>query len=124
MTITTLADSNKYIALFDKQRGGDLPVFVGARRYPYQGGAGLGDILRGLFRRVLPVAIKGVSSFFSGVSKAQDQGASFKDAAKSAIGPTVGALFESGKQQWNKYQEDKQRAREEAERKTEENKQV
>jgi hypothetical protein len=46
------ASRDHYIEYYTRQqKGGDLPAFVGAR---YQRGHGIGSILAGLFRRVLP----------------------------------------------------------------------
>lgn len=77
------------------QRGGALgsvdgiPVFTASRRRG-QGGAGLGDMLRSAFRWFLPVAMRGASTFANQFLKSHDQGATFRDAAKSAIGPALG----------------------------------
>ena len=50
-----------YLHLY-KQRGGDFPVFQGARYIQY--GNGFGDVLLGFLRHVLPVAVKGAASFW------------------------------------------------------------
>jgi len=46
--------------------GGDMPVFVGAR---YQRGHGLGSILSGLFRRVLPFLKANAKNFATNLLK-------------------------------------------------------
>jgi len=46
--------------------GGDMPVFVGAR---YQRGHGLGSILSGLFRRVLPFLKANAKNFATSLLK-------------------------------------------------------
>jgi hypothetical protein len=69
---------------------GDMPVFVGAR---YQRGHGLGSILSGLFRRVLPFlkanATNAVSNLLrTGVDIAEDvwdKGKTFSESAKEQI---------------------------------------
>lgn len=79
-----------------RQRGGALasvdgiPVFRASRRH-VQGGAGLGDVLRSAFRWFLPVALRGASTFANAFLKSHDQGATMRDAAKSAIAPTLNA---------------------------------
>jgi hypothetical protein len=57
-----------------KQSGGQMPVFMGSR---YQKGHGLGSILSGLFRRVLPFLKANVKNFATsalrtGVDVAED----------------------------------------------------
>ena len=42
---------NMYEDYYKRQTGGEIPVFVGRR---YQRGHGLGSVLGGLFRRVVP----------------------------------------------------------------------
>lgn len=89
----------KYYA--QRQRGGALasvdgiPVFRAAPRRQVQGGAGLGDILRSAFRWFLPVAMRGASTFANTFLKSHDQGATFREAAKAAIGPTLGVAGEA-----------------------------
>ena len=51
---------NIYFQLYN-QRGGDFPVFHGARYIQY--GNGFGDVLPGFLPRVIPVAVKGAASF-------------------------------------------------------------
>jgi len=63
------------------------PVFAGARFN--QQGSGFGDILRGIFRFIFPIAARGVSTFVGEAVKAHDSGADWKTAAKSAILPTA-----------------------------------
>ena len=71
---------------------GGIPVFRGARRAG-QYGAGIGDFFRGIFRRFLPIAVKGAATFLSETVKNNREGASFKDAAKAALRPTLGATL-------------------------------
>ena len=72
--------------------GGEMPVFRGARRYP-QYGAGIGDFFRGLFRTLFPVALRGAATFVNEAVRGQGEGASFAQAAKAAIQPTLGAVL-------------------------------
>ena len=76
------------------QSGGSFPVFVGSR---YQHGAGLGDILRGIFRTIFPIIApivsKTASTFISNAASGFNEGKSFKDAAKDALAPTGEALI-------------------------------
>lgn len=68
--------------------GGDIPVFRGGR----QSGEGLGDILRGIFRFIAPLALRGISAFAGHTLDAHQKGATLKDAAKSAINPTLSSV--------------------------------
>ena len=78
-----------YLRYYSAQSGGSLPTFSGARRGQY--GAGLGDILRGIFRTILPIAAHGASTFLNETLKAKESGSaqSWGAAAKSALGSTA-----------------------------------
>ena len=66
--------SADYCAYYDNQMGGaQLRVFRGG----IQSGAGLGDILRGVVRFLVPIALKGLGYF---------AGKRLGDAAKAALG--------------------------------------
>jgi hypothetical protein len=56
-----------------------------------QSGAGIGDILRGLGRRLIPVALRGISSLASHTLSGMESGLSIKNAAKAAIMPSLTA---------------------------------
>ena len=88
--VATMAPSSAYCEYYTKQYGGELPVFRGG-----QHGAGLGDILRSVWRWIAPIALRGLSAFTSKTMEAHEKGASLKDAAKSAIGPSLGAMAQS-----------------------------
>jgi hypothetical protein len=84
------ASRDHYIEYYTRQqKGGDLPAFVGAR---YQRGHGIGSILAGLFRRVLPYLRAnaknlGVGALKTGMQIADDmlQGQKFSESAKQRI---------------------------------------
>jgi len=85
---------------YRNQIGGGLPVFHGADQY----GEGLGDILRGVFRFLLPIASSAASKFITSTSSGIDAGQSLTQAAKSAILPTVGeAIWGVGKEALAKH---------------------
>ncbi len=67
--------------------GASFPIFAGSRSLQY--GQGFGDVLRGIFRHVIPVVVRGAITFLSEFSKNKETGVSWKDAAKSAIQPTA-----------------------------------
>ena len=89
-------EADIYVKYYEAQAGGSLPVFRGAKRYNAQSGAGIGDIFRSLFRTVLPVALSGISTFLGETLKARNSGSgtSWKDAAKSALGPSARNVLE------------------------------
>jgi hypothetical protein len=79
-----------YEEYYCQQRGGEMPVFAGARM---QRGHGLGNILSGLFRKiVLPFVKRNVKMFGTralktGMEIADDvmEGKSFKDSLKTRV---------------------------------------
>ena len=50
---------NIYEKYYEAQRGGQIPVFRGGM----QSGGGFGDILRGIFRFIMQVALRGIQAF-------------------------------------------------------------
>ena len=77
----------------NQQQGGSVPVFRGGRHG--QQGAGLGDIFKGIFRFLAPIALRGISSFASNTLRAQQEGVPFGEAAKAALLPALGAAVRS-----------------------------
>ena len=79
-----------YVKHYKNQAGGRLPVFRG------QEGAGLGDFLRGMFRRVapyiMPALSSAASSFITNASGGLSEGRTLKESMKGAIQP---AMFSS-----------------------------
>ena len=61
-------------------------MFHGSDQY----GEGLGDILRGVFRFLLPIATSAASKFITNTSSGLDSGYSLGHAAKVAFLPTLG----------------------------------
>ena len=80
-----------YCRYYEAQSGGELPVFRGG----LQSGEGIGDFFRGLLRFVAPIAVRGIKTFAGNVMDAHQKGATLKDAAKSALKPTLGAVASS-----------------------------
>ena len=80
--------SAAYCRYYQAQSGGEIPVFRGGR----QSGEGLGDILRGIFRFVAPLALRGISKFAGHTLDAHQKGATLKEAAKSALTPTLNSV--------------------------------
>ena len=87
-----MPSSNPYLKFYQSQGGGslDMPVFVGG-----QHGEGIGDFFRSVLRFIAPIALRGLSAFASNTMRAHEGGASLKDAARSAIGPSLGAMASS-----------------------------
>ena len=95
------SQTNVYLNYYKAQSGGRLSGFVG-NRSSSQTGAGLGDILRGIFRTIFPIAARCVSTFLNETLKAKDGGSDWGSAAKAAIAPATkevasGALSEISK---------------------------
>lgn len=87
-----MANSNPYIRYYRNQVGGsgEIPVFIGG-----QHGEGLGDFFRTILRFIAPIALRGISTFTQSTLRAHEGGASLKDAARSAIGPSLSAMASS-----------------------------
>jgi hypothetical protein len=79
---------SEYCKYYEAQRGGEIPVFRGG----VQTGAGLGDILRGIFRFLTPLALRGMQTFAGNTLAAAQAGVPLGQAAKSAIMPTISAV--------------------------------
>ena len=86
--------SDVYLRYYTAQSGGQLPAFHEARRTQY--GAGLGDILCGIWRTVFPIALYGIGTFINSTLPASETGFGTKEAspscgaaAKSALMPTA-----------------------------------
>ena len=81
------AQTHNYLRYYSSQSGGALDPFQGARRGQY--GNGLGDILKGIFRTVLPIAAHGASTFLGEMVKQKASGDSWKNSAINAMSPTA-----------------------------------
>ncbi len=82
---------NQYIDYYEAQRGGamnDIRVFRGG----FQRGAGLGDVLRGLFRTIAPVAMQGIGNFAKSTMEGAQKGMPLGAAAKAALMPTMASM--------------------------------
>ena len=81
--------SADYCAYYGTQMGGaQLRVFRGGM----QSGAGLGDILRGVLRFLVPIALRGLGSFAGRTLLGTQSGKTLGEAAKSAIGPSLSVM--------------------------------
>ena len=83
--------TNQYLKYYENQAGGSYPVFHGSRQLQY--GAGFGDVLKGIFRFILPVVARGASTFLGDMMRNRDAGHDWKSSAKSAIGPTAQSVM-------------------------------
>ncbi len=86
--VVAMDKSAAYCRYYQAQSGGEIPVFRGGR----QSGEGLGDILRGIFRFIAPLALRGISKFAGHTFDAHQKGATLKEAAKSALTPTLNSV--------------------------------
>jgi hypothetical protein len=82
-----------------KYQYGGMHVFRGAK---YQYGDGLGDVLRGIGRFLLPIVGRVAHSFLGNFNSNISQGQSLKDAAVGSIKPTLDATVEEAKGAFNK----------------------
>ena len=80
---------NIYFQLYN-ERGGDFPVFQGARYIQYC--IGFGDVSRGFLLHVLPVAVKVAASFFGSLMQKREKGQNWGNAAKQSILPAAGTV--------------------------------
>ena len=71
--------------------GGYIPKFYGA--HIYQNGGGFGDVMRDLLRRFWPVAKPGFAAFFRAGGESMKEEATWKEALKSSIKPTIGTVL-------------------------------
>lgn len=78
------------------QVGGSIPVFAGSQ---HQYGAGLGDILRGIFRTVAPILMPIIKptlrSLAASTISGMEEGKSFKDSIKGGLKPALGTAIDS-----------------------------
>ena len=79
--------TNRYTEYYRAQLGGNIPVFRGG----LQRGAGLGDVLRGIFRWFAPVAARGVSTFANNAINNATSGMPLLQAARKAVAPAISA---------------------------------
>ena len=78
------------------QYGGFIAPYSGSK---YQYGFGLGDILRGVFRTIvpylLPLASNALHGFLGSFTQSMDQGKSIKEAAKTGLLPAAKSAIQS-----------------------------
>jgi hypothetical protein len=82
------------------QYGGGMPVVYGGLKY--QSGEGLGDVLRGIGRFILPIiaplASRAATSFISNTSRNLAEGQSWKQASKNSLSPMIDDTIDETKQ--------------------------
>jgi hypothetical protein len=76
-----------YLAHYRNQHGGGMRSFRGGQQ-----GAGIGDILRRVFRFIVPVATTGLKAFAQNALGGVSAGMPILNAAKAAVGPSVQAM--------------------------------
>ena len=84
----TTGRSIVYCKYYDGQLSGQIPIFRSG-----QYGGGLGDMLRGFARFITPIAMRGIATFANTALESRERGASYKDAVRSAIVPSLKDAF-------------------------------
>jgi hypothetical protein len=82
-----------YAQHYRKQQQGGTTIFRGSRRW--QRGDGIGDIIRGITRFMLPVVLRGVTTFAGETMNANEKGVSLGEAAKGALKPALHAAVQA-----------------------------
>ena len=80
-------------AMTQRGRGMSIQVFRGTSRYQY--GAGVGDVLKSIWKFIFPVIARGASSFLRYGGDALVQNGNVKDALKAAIKPALGTMIKT-----------------------------
>ncbi len=94
-------EAQKLYLLYHPQAGGALfPVFRGSRQSQY--GEGFGDIFKSIWKWVFPVVSNSAGTFLQEMVKSKAEGSNWKDAAKSALKPTILEGISRGAEQVSK----------------------
>ena len=97
--------------LYKNQYGGALyPVFRGGRQVQY--GEEFGDIFKSIFKWVFPVVSTGAGTFIEEMVKQKVEGLGWKEAAKSAIQPTIMESISRGAEQVSKAMDESKKSQE------------
>ena len=97
--------------LYKNQYGGALyPVFRGGRQLQY--GEGFGDIFKSIWKWVFPVVSSGAGTFLEEMVKKKGEGVGWKEAAKSAIQPTIMETISRGAEQVSKAMDERKKTQE------------
>ena len=88
-----------YYMLYKHHYGGaaPFPVFRGSKQEQY--GEGFGDVLQNIWRWIRPVISSAAGTFVSNLAQQKESGASWADAAKASIKPTITKSITSGAEQ-------------------------
>ena len=97
--------------LYKNQYGGALyPVFRGGRQLQY--GEGFGDIFKSIWTWVFPVVSSGAGTFLEEMVKKKGEGIGWKEAANSAIQPTIMEAVSRGAEQVSKVMDESKKSQE------------
>ena len=105
------AQAQALYLLYKNQYGGALyPVFRGGRQVQY--GEGFGDIFKSIWKWVFPVVSSGAGTFLEEMVKKKSEGLGWKEAAKSAIQPTITETISRGAEQVSKAMDESKKSQE------------
>ena len=94
-------EAQKLYFLYHPQAGGALyPVFRGSKQGQY--GEGFGDIFKSIWKWVFPVVSSSAGTFLQQMVKSKSEGSNWKEAAKSALKPTILEGISRGAEQVSK----------------------
>jgi hypothetical protein len=85
------------------QGGYGMPMYQGGSYYYRQHGRGIGSILRGIGRFLLPILINGGMTAAGAFMQGRKEGKNIGESIKGALGPAAGEAMRTGAEQVDKF---------------------